>query len=342
MVAVSPILDINGHADPNAILPWGFTEWKESGVEDYDLENGLKEYVRIFDGPWINRLKFITDLTSQLTEVEGNQVITTGEKSIAFYPDDQTARAYKVNVQPKLATDKDSKNFIRHAMARVTVNYKPYTYSFPNDRNPLQANLIEESVESSVEILPLKTTTQVYTGDTRLGTPLTYGDPIIGYTQYTDPKVPVYPQYDDSNGETYKDFLKLKEITRTKRVTILHYKLKIPLVLRPRWTHINNSLSCVNKYIAITPSGLVAPIGTLRYDGFSSITKRETVTGGFGWEMEHVFSYYKPGWNTYPDIQVLSSDLLGNSNSIVTDKPMVPILYDYYDLVKIFRDTGGS
>lgn len=291
---VSPI---SGPVD-EAPLPLGFTEFKISGKESYDWREGKAELTRVFDGPWESRHEFIFDhVIPQVNSANGQTIYSSPN----VYPDYPAARAYKADVEGKLTIGKnESTGMIKHAMARITVYYS--TPNFVDDSNnnnrPPGSNdplYVEETVDTETEILPIpaRKVTACYHG---------------GHDDI--PCEPFEPG--DAGVQTEAEWLAIVGDTVRKKVTELgkipirinrfNYKLKLPYVIFPRWADIDFCLGKVNYIPFITPSGLFAAPGTLRYDGLASVTKRELSIGALVWEMEHKFCYYRPGWNTVPDI----------------------------------------
>jgi hypothetical protein len=280
-----------------APLPLGFTEYKDSGKEDYNWKEGKADLVRIFDGVWEQRLNFIFNhVLPQVSTADGETVYSSPN----VYPDFPSARAYRASIEGKLATSKDeSTGMIKHRLARITVYYSTPDFVDDSDgsnRPPGSTDplYVVESVDTETEILPIparKFVTCYYGGE---------GD------------VPCAPwQQGDGGFETEAEWLlhvgdkvtrKITELGKVPyRINRFNYKLKLPYVLFPRWADIDYCLGKLN-YIPITmPSGLFAPPETLRYDGLASVTKRELSRGALVWEMEHKFCYYKPGWNTVPE-----------------------------------------
>lgn len=269
----------------DAPLPLGFTEFKDSITEEeFDWKaEGRAEFQRVFDGPWENRYRFIFDHIMPLVfEANGVQMFN----SAAVFPFYPAARAYNAKISAKLVcSGKDEDNVIKHRLARITVLYGLPVFvdesggggGGNNDRL-----WVEETVESETEIHPL--TARHFSS---------------AYNQSSGSR---HPSADQGGGA---DILS-KPLTEAGkipyRIVRFVYKLKLPIVFFPRWADIDYCLNGVNRAPFITPSGLYAPPGTLRYDGISSVTKRELQTAALAWTMEHKFTYYRPGWNTYPVI----------------------------------------
>lgn len=307
---VSPI---SGPVD-EAPLPLGFTEFKTSGRESFDWREGKAELVRVFDGPWEDRHSFIFEHVIPQVQSTSNETIYSSPN---VYPDYPAARAYKADVEGKLTTTKnESTGMIQHAMARITVYYS--TPNFVDDSNnggnrppgspdPLY---VEETVDTETEILPIpaRKFTACYHGNNE-GVPC----------------VPFEPG--DGGYETEEEWLEAvgdkvsKKITELGKIPVrinrFNYKLKLPYVIFPRWAAIDFCLGKINYIPFITPSGLFAAPRTLRYDGLASVTKRELSIGALVWEMEHKFCYYRPGWNTVPDI-----DDNGKYRDVSIDPPL--------------------
>ena len=326
---ISPVDD-----NPNAPFPFGFTEFKDSGEEDYAWIEGKFEATRIFDGPWENRLDFIVALSWQVYEVDGQQVLFPP----AFHPEIKGIYAVKARVKGLLKTDRNTAtNYIKHDIARITVTYdstpiKGLKGGDGDNKNGTDP-YIEEGITSSVNIIPIKISIPQWTGDTQ-STPVQSGDPVVGYDPVS--KLPLYPHY--TPPETIQDFTELKEVSFNKRIVTINYKLRIPLVLKPVWDIIRDCLGCVNELPFTTPSGLVAAPETLLYEGLSGITKRELLNGDLGWELEHSFNYYKPGWNTRPQ-----GEYSGTGNSfiaVVKDVEIVPHLYESNALQALLRNLS--
>jgi len=291
---VSPI---SGPVD-EAPLPLGFTEFKASGRESYDWREGKAELIRVFDGPWDNRIAFIFEHVMPQVNSAGGQTIYSSPNVYPAYP---SARAYKADVEGKLSVGKDEfTGMIKHAMARITVTYSTPNFVDdsqnnnrpPGSRDPLY---VIETVDTETEILPIpaRKVEVCYHG---------------GHDDI--PCEPFEPG--DAGVQTEAEYLAIvgdrvrKKITELGKVPVrinrFNYKLKLPYVIYPRWIEIDFCLGKLNYIPIIMPSGLFAPPGTLRYDGLASVTKRELSVGALVWEMEHKFCYYRPGWNTVPDI----------------------------------------
>lgn len=322
---ISPVDD-----NPEAPYGFGFTEFKGSATEQLDWYNGTVELQRIFDGPWENRLAFVDSLIVKVDEVNGNQVIFDP----AFYPGYEDAFAYKVDIKGMLKVDRDTvDNIIKYDMARITVSYMAPKFKFPDKKNkedttPEDRLFVEESLHSSVEILPIKINIPIWTGDTTEN-PIHDNDPIVGYDPIN--QIPLYPSY-DGTPEGLAAGYTLKEESFNKTIVIFNYKLKIPITTRPRWANITQAAGKINSSQFITPSGLVANPNQLRYDGVSAITKREISGKVLAWEIEHDFAFYEPGWNTKP------TGFAINHEGVVLSAPILPHLYATYDLNLIFSD----
>ena len=163
----------------NSPLPEGFTEYKNSAKESYDLENGTFEATRIFDGPWTNRKTFIEEhLTGIAFSAEGE----TYHGEAHAYPPYEEAKAYRVDVQGLLKTDIDDDDFIKHQIARLTVSYK----IFPGQEQPgNEENKIEESIKSSTKIIPIPGRNFTSPGD----------GSVVG-EEFTIPLIEVYLDYE--------------------------------------------------------------------------------------------------------------------------------------------------
>ena len=301
--------------DPESPLPLGFTEFKESGQENYDFKEGKADFIRIFDGPWENRQEFLFNhVLPVVTEANG----TTIYSSPNVYPEYTWARAYKAEIKGLLKTDKTEQNFIKHTMARITVHYSTPDFIDDSGNNggnrPPGSNdriYVVETVDSETEIYPL---------------------PARKFqTCYHMDRGICYPQ---DGGESFVAG-KATELGKIPyRLNRFIYKLKLPLVINPRWADIDFSLGGVNYIPFVTPSGLYAPPGTLRYDGISSVTKRELTVGALVWEMEHKFTYYKPGWNTFPDVD--------DTGTKIVHKRLTPPLYHNAVHQRIFIDIANN
>src|SRR5438552_2957035 len=87
--------------NPNAPMGYGFTEFKDSGQEEFDWWNGKFGATRIFDGPWLNRIPFVFSLASQVYEVNGHQVAFPP----AFHPEIGGIFACSASIKGMLKTD---------------------------------------------------------------------------------------------------------------------------------------------------------------------------------------------------------------------------------------------
>lgn len=322
--------------NPDAPFFFGYTEFKESAEENLDWLNGTVELTRVFDGPWENRLAFVESLLARVDEVGGTQVIFNP----AFYPGYDDAFAYKCAIKGKLKVGRDTtENIITFDMARITVNYTAPKFKFPDKKNPNDTTpsdrlFVEESLQSSIEILPIKIQIPIWTGETTENQ-IQSTDPIVGYEAFS-PYDPLYPSYDNSGPDGGAAALAagftLKEDTVNKTIVIFNYKLKIPIATKIRWANIQEAAGKINSKDFITPSGLIAAPNTLRYDGVSAITKREISGKVLAWEIEHDFAFYKSGWNTRP------TGFSIDKEGVVLDAPILPHLYKAYDLNLIFSD----
>lgn len=320
---ISPVDD-----NPNAPFPFGFTEKAgESAEENLDWLNGTVDLVRVFEGPWENRIDFVLALFAGVVSVRGQQVVFNP----AFYPEYEGAFAHKVNIKGKLKADRNVvTNLIKYDIAHIVVNYTAAKFNFPNqkdknDTSQPKIDFVEESITSSTEGLPLKINKSIYTGPTQTS-PAKDGDPVVGFGASNEPLYPFY----DPNTTDLEDLFTLKEFTYNKILVILNYKLKIPVILEPNWLGIQSCLGKVNRQPFTMPSGLTADIETLRYDGISAITKRELSQGTLAWEFEHNFAYYSPGWNTRPNASfndVPNAEGFAKDAIVVKDMPIIPKLY---------------
>lgn len=278
-----------------APLPLGFTEYKESGEEDFNWKEGKADLIRIFDGRWEHRHPFI------FQHILPNVATASGEtiySSPSVYPEYHNARAYRATIKGLGTTRIGDTGLIKHAMARITVHYSTPDFTDDSDgsnRPPGSEDRIYviETVDTETEILPIparKLTVCYFSSDDYPCMPWEVGDG--GYDTEAE--------YLAAMGD--KVVKKLTELGKFPyRINRFNYKLKLPYVIAPRWADITYCLGKVNYIPFVTPSGLFAPPGTLRYDGLASVTKRELSRGYLVWEMEHKFCHYAPGWNTIPE-----------------------------------------
>ncbi len=291
-------------------LPLGFTEFKDSGTEDFDFDAGEVNAVRIFDGPWENRHRFLFEnILATVSNVNGENVFSDPSR----YPDIPNATAFKASIKGLLKTGLGDEQQITHELARITVSYKTHSFSQDGSSGNSQNknNYIEESLDTSTELLPLA------------------GEKISYKKEFS---------YDDGNvGQGPQVITTLKKLTEEVHfnyiVKHINYKLRIPIDLAPRWGAITAALGTVNMVPIITPSGLMADRFRLRYDGISGVTKREISAGVLAWELTHSFSFYAPGWNTRPRI---------NDDGELEHAAIIPKLYQYYDHRLIFRTIAPN
>lgn len=296
-----------------APLPLGFTEYKESGEEDFNWKEGKADLIRIFDGRWEHRHPFIFQhILPNIAAANGETVFS----SPSVYPEYHNARAYRASIKGFGTTRIGDTGLIKHAMARITVHYS--TPDFTDDsqdsgRPPGSEDrlYVIETVDTETEILPIparKSTVCYHSGMDDI--------PCVPY-QVGDGGYETEAEYLAVVGE--KVVKKLTELGKIPyRINRFNYKLKLPYVLYPRWAEIDFCLGKLNYIPFITPSGLFAAPGQLRYDGLSSVTKRELSVGHLLWEMEHKFCYYKPGWNTVPD----ADETTGLIRNVVINPPL--------------------
>jgi hypothetical protein len=286
---------------------YGYTEHYTSGDESYDQEAGKVEFVRVFQGPWEHRQSFLFDHIFPRTETAEGQVFT---RVPDVYPAYRSARPYKATVKGGLATDKETISgdpFIKHTIATITVNYK-----VPENSNPgggdLDVLYVEESCETETEILPLPARKFEYT--------IIYnGQYEIDYQTYL-----VERQIQHPSAFTFKRKRATEDGKINHLIKRINYKLKVPFLIAPRWGYISAMLGSVNYAPFITVSNLFVAPGQFRFDGITSVTKRELTSQVLGWEFEFAFSFYKPGWNTKPTVMPISDELSqsGLSDGILT------------------------
>jgi hypothetical protein len=295
------------------VLPLGFTEFKDSGQEDYNFRDGKAEFQRIFDGPWENRQQFIFDhVLPSIQSAEGETFLHVPQR----YPAFRQAIPYRATVKGMLRTTRAPalENLISHDIARITVYYS--TIQAPSQNSGGgggDINFVEESVDSEIEILPLPAQKFEYQFHYFNGTPTNYE---------------TYLAHGGSPG-----IIKLtKKATEEGKINHiirrLNYRIKVPFITQPRWGYISTYQGSLNSAPFITPSGLFAAPGQLRFDGISSVTKRElqdiTNPQATGWEFDFVFCYYKPGWNTHPTTAPIDPNITENADLTLALRDLPP------------------
>lgn len=265
---ISPVDD-----NPDAPGGFGFTEYKESGDEEFDYQNGIIRAIRIFDGPWENRYDFINSFSAQYNSVNGQQIYIPAPS----HPTIKGACVVKANTKGYLQTDKDDvNNIVTHTMARVTLTYETPKYNFNKsnttaDPRELQRFFIEESLESSTEIYALD------------------ADGV---------------KIDGKN-------IALAGVKKFPlRLVYLNYRLTFPFIFEPRFSYVGIMSGLVNSTPFVTPSGLIAPPGCLLFDGISGITKREIFEGLLVWQITYNFTFFKDGWNYQPTVDRVNNKIV--------------------------------
>lgn len=294
--------------------PFGYTVFKKSPKETFDFLAGKADFEVVFDGPWVNRHRFIFEhILPSTFDADGTVLHSAG----AAYPEYPFAKAYKAEVEGLLKTGKTEEGVISHDIARITIHYSTPDFVPGDDggqggggNNPDPIYVVE-SVESETEIIPLPARKFTYA--------------YLSNGQVTD-----YESYYNHPDAVVKKATERGKVNYLKKV--FTYKLKLPYVIFPRWGYIDAFLGSVNRAPFITPSGLFAPPGTLLYDGIGAITKRELSTSALAWEIDYIFKYYRPGWNTFPEVK--------DDGSTIVHSAIKPMLFPFRFHQLIFANVS--
>ncbi len=267
----------NADGDYITPFPLGFVEDKESGEENYDVEQGTINATRIFLGPWENRLDFIkTYLLSIPTATEDGDTIHLPPNT---YPIASGAIATRVHVKGFSTTDNQldagkfkDRTFIKHELVRLTVGYKvPAGIDGANyaenteevfDRDHFY---IEERIDTTTEIVEFRA------------------------SDFVD------------NAGNVVDIGGTKVINKT--ITLVHIQISMPILLNPDWNryilglgHINWGFGDGGVSNVIFPSGIKFGTATLLYDGINGITKYEMGDQKIGWSFTLNFTFRALPW----------------------------------------------
>ncbi len=285
-------------------LWFGFGERKGSCNENYDFYDGTIEATRLFIGPWENRIDFIkSKVMAEITPGENNNQSIIPPNS---YPDNPAATAYKADVKGIFVDGQNEEDQfqITYKYAAITVHYKIFPFGLPGG-GTVDVEFIQETVEATSELIP------------------------IPYN---------FDVFDDSPGYKLAGVTKLKghrDGKLNKVITILHYKLTIPIVVEPDFEILGAYSGRVNgDYRFLLPSGYIADTDTMRYDGFSSVSRREISHNRLAWSITLNFAFYVGGWNTLPT-PVLTDPDDPDSDVIMINAPIDPPLYESADLNKL-------
>ncbi len=286
----------NADGDYITPFPLGFVEDKDSGEENYDVEQGTIDATRIFIGPWENRLDFIkTYLLSIPTATEDGDTIHLPPNT---YPIASGAIATRVHVKGFSTTDNqldagkfEDRTFIKHELVRLTVGYKvPQGIDGANyaenteevfDRDHFY---IEERIDTTTEIVEFRASDFVDANDNVVD---------IGGTKVFN-----------------------------KTITLVHIQISMPILLNPDWNRYILGLGHINQFFGdfggaagevIFPSGLKCPNSTLLYDGLNGITKYEMGDQRIGWSFTLNFVFKSLPWTYELEIDKVTQGLVAKA-----------------------------
>lgn len=292
----------------------GYTEFRDSGDENWQIEQGVINITRVFKGPWDKRVDFVNDVL-----IAG---ITDDNRYFGKpHPDYPQSYVDRITITGTGKTNQESlTDLIKHDRATITANYKTFPGGSPDSSSPGQnQNLgllfFQEHVSTEVEILELpleKIRINIY--------PEGGGNPI---------PVP------------HLDSTRLR-----KKITFMNYQVDIPFWINPNWNGadgILNNLGIINAATITTyQSGFSFPSDTLLFLGPVGSTKRElSKKNKLVWGMSLMFKYNPIGWHRYPTID----DSNPNSPEIKFNSQIDPLPYErayFEDLMPFLFDGPGG
>ncbi len=239
-----------------------FQEKVGSGNESIDMLNGKFTVTRIFQGPYLNRIKFTKTFLNQTAT--GTVFGGTVRFPFQEHPKHKGLFATSAEIKGVLGADiTASLGIIKYKTAIITIKYQALSFKQPKDggssdnENKGLFDFIEETSDSSVEILQIP------------------GEDI----ECDDKK-----QFDQGPQNHIQVFLNIN--------------IRQPFVARPHWGQIMDNLGKVNRNLFFTPGGKVAKAGTVRYDGPSDRIKIDALgPQNLLWDISHKFVYNRVGWH---------------------------------------------
>ncbi len=237
-----------------------------SGNELIDMLNGKFTVTRIFQGPYLDRIKFVKTFL--------NQAVRKGLHGTIRFPFQEHPKhkglfATKAAIKGTLGADQTvALGTIEYKTAIITITYEALPFKQPqgaagdNVENEPLFDFIEETSDASLEILSIP------------------GEDVIVKNDADEDE----PQHDQG----------------PKRVVIVYLNINIrqPFVAKPQWDQIMQNLGRVNRDIFFTPGGKIALPGTVRYDGPSDRIKIDALgPRNILWDISHKFIYNRHGWH---------------------------------------------
>ncbi len=244
----------------------GYKEKKGSGNESIDMLNGKFTVTRIFQGPYLDRIKF----TKTFINRTARSSLFGGTIRLPFQEHPKHKGLYAVSAEIKgiLGADKtiiDDSDIFKYKTAIVTIKYQALPFAQPNkgtgpssdrEEKPL-FDFVEESSDASLEIIQIP------------------GEDIV------------------IDGENQFD-----QGPKNHTIVYIHINLRQPFVAKPHWDQMMSNAGKVNKDLFFTPAGKVAVPGTVRYDGWSDNIKIDAIgPRNFLWDISHKFVYNRIGWH---------------------------------------------
>lgn len=258
-------------------LPFDYTELNKSCTESYTLENGWASQ-RIFQGDWVTRFDFIDAVFARVSSAGGQQTATNP----AVYPDIPAAKPHSAKIEGKFKVGHaGTDNQASYDKAKIIVDYKILPYNIgglagvtPDPADPTTITYITEEFDTEIEMVRIPSKVVSHWVEQ-------YSQTQTGQGVFTLVETP----------ETIPE--------RNIMESIINYRLTHHFVQYPNWQAISAGLGKINREDFYTPSGLVAPIGTILYNGPSGLRRHSTSRDpkDYTWEITHDFKYNRHGWN---------------------------------------------
>jgi len=244
----------------------GYREKKGSGDESINMLDGKFTVTRIFEGPYLDRIKFTKTFLNRT--VRGSLFGANIRLPFQEHPKHKGLYATSAEIKGVLGADKTiigDSDIFKYKLAIVTIKYQALPFAQPNrgegasndqEEKPL-FDFIEETSDASLEILQIP------------------GEDIV------------------EGGENQFD-----QGPQNHVQVLIHVNIRQPFVAKPHWAQMLANAGKINRGLFFTPAGKIFPALTVRYDGWSDSIKIDAISPqSFLWDISHKFVYNRIGWH---------------------------------------------